>query len=255
MSTKLFVIETAINMPHGVTSHLTEFNPSELNFAAYNPAERTEAKAIERLLQSIKTLGNNVVNPIHVYGGPAPGKTDDHTNEILDGHRRTKCALTLGLTKIRGFVHYGPYKVVKQLFVELNASSKKMTKRQMMESMYKDGPEFDEVAAAYHQLQSLLSDFEFEMFIERGIAPFCLGLAKSCVKYINVKPEAAKYNDWLRSSVLWLAFTDVNQPTNGGQQQQAKAFMRHFSIARDKKSTYSVSLLRKAIEDSKPLAW
>lgn len=236
-----------LNLPHGVVAVSKEFAPTELNPAAYNPSARTEAKQLERLRCSIKSLGNHILNPLHVYGGPEEDQTDARSNEVLDGHRRRACAIELGIPKVRALVYYGPYEIVKQLFVELNSSAKKLSKRQMMEAMYRGGPEFDEVAGSYNELSDLLSDLEMEMFIERGISPFCLSLSKSVVKYLGIKPEAAKYKAMLKKTVCWIAFRN--------QQDQAKTFMRQHSALRDKKTTFTVNKLRKAIDDDCTLIW
>lgn len=186
------------------TEHVSPFSIKESGF---NPDNRTDPRALTKLKHDIRAAGNKVMADVHI--------TSDSV--LMDGHRRTAIAKELGIAalpaKRYGFSSADPR--CKQLFNMLNRSGRAFKPADQLLSYLKGGdPASPSIKRDGDYLQDLLSDYEMEMFMDRGGSPYILRLAEKSAKYCypghNLSTLVCRSH--IRKTIVWMIELNQQQP-------------------------------------------
>ncbi len=157
-----------------------------LKAASFNPADRTEARYLSELMESVKSLG--ILQPIVA--------TRDYV--IADGHRRWTVAKELGYKQVP--VHFED-KSVGELWSG-NAGVRSVKPGTWL-SAVDGGLDIDHVPnghkAAIYKLMDLLGPDEFHELAKKRLSPSIYAEARKVARYLGELDDA-----WLRRIIIWL---------------------------------------------------
>lgn len=200
--------KTEVEIDPGVfgTATFEYVSPFLLKPSAFNPDNRTDPRATKKLKKAVREAGR-VLTPGHV--------TSDGV--IMDCHRRTEVAKELGLAVIPVLRYSFDSKDPRcsQLFNLLNISGRAFKPADQLVSFLKGGRAVSQsIERDGVFLQDLLSDYEMELFVERGGSPFILRIAQNVARYCypGHTKSSTLVRQFIRQSIVWLIELNQQQP-------------------------------------------
>lgn len=197
---------------------LTQVSPSKLIEAKYNPPIRTSKKEIFKLMASIKSHG--ILIPILA----------DKNLNVIDGHRRLKCAKSLGLTTVPIIISTN-HMSADETYEIVNSTQRKMYAREMIYVYLKGGKVPTRIKSQIVQLEAIVGVDELKKLGNKYVAPNIIHSARRIGMYVSNMSD-----DFLKSSILWLA-----------KHRQV------YQIRRAIEDSISTAALKKAISQDRPL--
>jgi hypothetical protein len=171
-----------------ISEHTIEYlNVNEIVAAPFNPASRTEKRALTKLRREIEAAGGIIV-PLVISGD----------NVLADGHRRLAIAKELGMETVPVVRHTMP---VADLWRTLNGATRPVTAKTWMEAVH-DGMPLESVPDAQQRLIGdlirIVGRRAFDALSDKSRSPHILSQARMVGRHCGDLGDR-----FLKKVILW----------------------------------------------------
>jgi hypothetical protein len=128
---------------------------SKIKTMRYNPQYRLEEHVLAPLLDSIRRVG--IINPLIV----------GDNNNLIDGHRRLKCAKILGMATVPTIKHDGD---VNELYQEVNTTARRLTNADYLAIYYAGGNVGVRRNAKLDKIKEIVGDEIIKYAVTEGVS-------------------------------------------------------------------------------------
>jgi hypothetical protein len=158
---------------------------ADLHPAPHNPANRIKPQKLKKLMDSMAKRG--LVYPIIITSG----------NQVIEGHRRLRCAELLEWDEIEAFV---TDEAAEQLYAEINSTSAKMSGNDLLGIFLAKKAAVDpKWRRKVNEAEAILGRERLKKLYEHALSLRVYEVAKRIAKYCNSEdlPTVCRIVDWM----------------------------------------------------------
>lgn len=172
---------------------LIQVDPKKLKGLKFNPAIRTQASELTALKDSI--FKDGIQTPVQI----------DKDFNIIDGHRRTKCALLLNFESIPAIMNTNPKLSTAQIFELVNTTSRKLGQKELMYVFFHGGTVPATAKAKIQKIEALVGRPNLKKLAENYVSPGILGNASAIAFYTQHRTD-----EFMAKAIMWLVNHKMN---------------------------------------------